>query len=222
MASYSPYQQLQINPNAFKSKAPCFVPTTLSLSSNQTLKLNRSICCSISTGDGRGVDTGRIDDVVVIREKNAEEVVVKEEREKPLKIGILGFGNFGQFIAKGIQRQGHTVLATSRSDHSDYCRRRGIQFFQYVSFQKSDLLMFSIRFFSSYIFNFFSVICRNMESMCEEKPDVILICSSILSTESVVRSIPTGKLSPDTIVADVLSVKQFPRNLFLEVNLFFF
>lgn len=187
MASYSPYQQLQINPNAFKSKAPCFVPTTLSLSSNQTLKLNRSICCSISTGDGRGVDTGRIDDVVVIREKNAEEVVVKEEREKPLKIGILGFGNFGQFIAKGIQRQGHTVLATSRSDHSDYCRRRGIQFFQ------------------------------NMESMCEEKPDVILICSSILSTESVVRSIPTGKLSPDTIVADVLSVKQFPRNLFLEV-----
>ncbi|XXG61517.1 hypothetical protein AAC387_Pa05g0111 [Persea americana] len=107
--------------------------------------------------------------------------------EDPLKIGIIGFGNFGQFIAKALKRQGHTVLATSRSDYSDYCKEHGMEFFS------------------------------NMDAMCEEQPDVILVCSSILSTESVIRKIPMHKLKPDTIFADVLSVKQYPRNLFLEV-----
>uniref|UniRef100_A0A8R7TE72 Prephenate/arogenate dehydrogenase domain-containing protein n=1 Tax=Triticum urartu TaxID=4572 RepID=A0A8R7TE72_TRIUA len=104
-----------------------------------------------------------------------------------LGVGIIGFGNFGQFIARGIQRQGHTVQATSRSDYSDYCSAHGI------------------RFFSS------------LEALCEEQPDVLLVCSSILSTESVVCAIPLAKLRPDTIVTDVLSVKQFTHNLLLEV-----
>ncbi|CAN6177911.1 unnamed protein product [Urochloa humidicola] len=103
-----------------------------------------------------------------------------------LRVGIVGFGNFGQFIAGGIQRQGHAVLAASISDYSAYCAERGIRFF------------------------------RSVDALCEERPDVLLICSSILSTESVVRAIPFHKLRPDTIVADVLSVKEFPRNLLLE------
>lgn len=107
--------------------------------------------------------------------------------EVPLKVGIIGFGNFGQFISKALIRQGHAVLATSRSDYSEYCQQHGIEFF------------------------------RDMEKMCEEQPDVVLVCSSILSTESVIRKIPIHKLKSDTIFADVLSVKQFPRNLFLEV-----
>ncbi|RLN11595.1 hypothetical protein C2845_PM09G15240 [Panicum miliaceum] len=105
----------------------------------------------------------------------------------PLRVGIVGFGNFGQFIAGGIQRQGHAVLAASRSDYSDYCAGCGIRFF------------------------------TSVDALCEEQPDVLLICSSILSTEAVVRAIPFHKLRPDTIVADVLSVKQFPRNLLLEI-----
>ncbi|KAL8136066.1 arogenate dehydrogenase 2, chloroplastic-like isoform X2 [Apium graveolens] len=36
-----------------------------------------------------------------------------------LKIAIVGFGNFGQFLAKTIVNQGHTVLAHSRSDYSE-------------------------------------------------------------------------------------------------------
>ncbi|KAJ8616469.1 hypothetical protein MRB53_035841 [Persea americana] len=107
--------------------------------------------------------------------------------EVPLKVGIIGFGNFGQFIAKALKRQGHAVLATSRSDYSDYCKEHGIQYF------------------------------GDMERMCEEQPDVVLVCSSILSTESVIRKIPMHKLKSDIIFVDVLSVKQFPRNLFLEV-----
>uniref|UniRef100_K3XXX9 Prephenate/arogenate dehydrogenase domain-containing protein n=1 Tax=Setaria italica TaxID=4555 RepID=K3XXX9_SETIT len=104
-----------------------------------------------------------------------------------LRVGIVGFGNFGQFIAGGIQRQGHAVLAASRSDYSAYCADHGIRFF------------------------------GSVDALCEERPDVLLICSSILSTESVVSAIPFHKLRPDTIVADVLSVKQFPRNLLLEI-----
>lgn len=111
-----------------------------------------------------------------------------DEEEAPLRVGIVGFGNFGQFIAQGIQRQGHTVMATSRTDYSAYCRRHGVQFF------------------------------ATAEEMCEQQPDVILLCSSILSTEAILRSIPLHKLKPDTIFADVLSVKQYPRNLFLEVH----
>uniref|UniRef100_A0A0E0LCD8 Prephenate/arogenate dehydrogenase domain-containing protein n=1 Tax=Oryza punctata TaxID=4537 RepID=A0A0E0LCD8_ORYPU len=104
-----------------------------------------------------------------------------------LRVGIVGFGNFGQFIAGGIQRQGHAVLATSRSDYSGYCARRGIRFF------------------------------ATADELCEAAPDVLLVCSSILSTEAVVRAIPFRKLRPGTLVADVLSVKQFPRNLLLEI-----
>ncbi|MCL7027033.1 hypothetical protein MKW94_026456 [Papaver nudicaule] len=107
--------------------------------------------------------------------------------DKPLRIGIVGFGNFGQFIGKALIRQGHSVLATSRSDYSEYCQQNGIEFY------------------------------NNIDAMCEEQPDVILLCSSILSTESILRSIPIHKLKSDTIFADVLSVKQFPRNLFLEI-----
>ncbi|KAL5997895.1 hypothetical protein ACLOJK_008828 [Asimina triloba] len=107
--------------------------------------------------------------------------------EPPLTVGIVGFGNFGQFIAKGLRRQGYNVLATSRSDYSDYCKQHGIEYF------------------------------RDIDGMCSKQPDVILICSSILSTENVLRNIPIHRLKSDTIFADVLSVKQFPRNLFLEV-----
>lgn len=56
-----------------------------------------------------------------------------------------------------------------------------------------------------------------MDGMCEAQPDVLLLCSSILSTESIVSKIPFDKLKPDTIVADVLSVKQFPKNLLADV-----
>ncbi|PKA47207.1 Arogenate dehydrogenase 2, chloroplastic [Apostasia shenzhenica] len=111
----------------------------------------------------------------------------EEESLGPLRIAIVGFGNFGRFIAQGFRRQGHTVIATSRTDYGEYCRQHGVLF------------------------------VRSVDEVCEEEPDIVVICSSILSTESVVRSIPFEKLRPETIFADVLSVKQFPRNLFLEV-----
>lgn len=45
-----------------------------------------------------------------------------------LKVGIVGFGNFGQFLAERMCQQGHTVLAYSRGDYADVARRIGASF----------------------------------------------------------------------------------------------
>lgn len=45
----------------------------------------------------------------------------------------------------------------------------------------------------------------------------MILCTSILSLESVLRSFPVSRLRRSTLVADVLSVKAFPKNLFLSV-----
>ncbi|PQP97404.1 arogenate dehydrogenase 1 chloroplastic [Prunus yedoensis var. nudiflora] len=103
-----------------------------------------------------------------------------------LKIAIVGFGNFGQFLAKTIVRQGHTVLAFSRTDYSDVAQKLGVSYFS------------------------------DADDLCEEHPEVILLCTSILSTEKVLRSLPLQRLKRNTLFVDVLSVKEFPRNLFLQ------
>ncbi|XP_062007710.1 arogenate dehydrogenase 1, chloroplastic-like [Rosa rugosa] len=103
-----------------------------------------------------------------------------------LKIAIVGFGNFGQFLAKTIIRQGHIVLAYSRSDYYDVAQKLGVIYFS------------------------------DVEELCKEHPEVILFCTSILSTEKVVRSFPVQRLMRNTLFVDVLSVKEFPKNLFLQ------
>ncbi|GLT93481.1 hypothetical protein SLE2022_112720 [Rubroshorea leprosula] len=103
-----------------------------------------------------------------------------------LKIAIVGFGNFGQFLAKTIVRQGHRVLAYSRTDYSDVAQKLGIPFF------------------------------ADADDLCEEHPEVILLCTSILSTEKVLRSLPLQRLKRSTLFVDVLSVKEFPQNLFVQ------
>lgn len=103
-----------------------------------------------------------------------------------LKIAIIGFGNFGQFLAKSFLRQGHEVLAYSRADYSDIAQKLGISYFS------------------------------DADDLCEEHPEVILLCTSILSTEQVLRSLPVQRLKRSTLFVDVLSVKEFPRSLFLQ------
>ncbi|RZC58978.1 hypothetical protein C5167_006294 [Papaver somniferum] len=109
------------------------------------------------------------------------------EKSKKLKIAIVGFGNFGQFLAKTLVRQGHRVLAHSRSDYSDIARNLGVMFF------------------------------TDADDLCEEHPEVVLLCSSIVSFELVLRSLPLQRLKRSTLFVDVLSVKEFPRKLFLQV-----
>ncbi|XP_042475689.1 arogenate dehydrogenase 1, chloroplastic-like [Macadamia integrifolia] len=105
-----------------------------------------------------------------------------------LKIGIIGFGPFAQFLAITLVKQGHTLSATSRSDHSELSSRLGINFF------------------------------RDIETFLEFNNDVILLCTSIVSLSEVVKSIPFHLLKkPNTLFVDVLSVKIHPRDLLLQV-----
>ncbi|KAJ1417731.1 Prephenate dehydrogenase [Sesbania bispinosa] len=104
-----------------------------------------------------------------------------------LKIGIVGFGTFGQFLAKTMIKQGHTLAATSRSDYSELCLQMGIHFF------------------------------RDVSEFLDADMDVILLCTSILSLSEVVGSMPLTRLKRPTLFVDVLSVKEYPRNLLLRV-----
>jgi prephenate dehydrogenase len=45
------------------------------------------------------------------------------------------------------------------------------------------------------------------DDFCEEHPDVVILATSILSTEPVLRSLPLTRLKRSTLVVDVLSVK---------------
>ncbi|CAL9117610.1 unnamed protein product [Musa textilis] len=109
------------------------------------------------------------------------------EQRARLKIAIVGFGNFGQFLARTFAAQGHAILAYSRSDHSAAAGSLGAAFF------------------------------RDPHDLCEQHPDVVLLCTSILSAEAVLRSLPFQRLRRSTLFVDVLSVKEFPKNLLLHI-----
>lgn len=104
-----------------------------------------------------------------------------------LKIGIVGFGPFAQFLAKIMIKQGHTLRATSRSDHSSLCQDLGILFF------------------------------RDTGTFLEANNDVILICTSILSLSKVLNTMPLHCLKRSPLFVDVLSVKEYPRDILLKV-----
>ncbi|XP_010554695.1 PREDICTED: arogenate dehydrogenase 1, chloroplastic-like [Tarenaya hassleriana] len=106
---------------------------------------------------------------------------------KNLKIGIVGFGNLGQFLAETMIKQGHSIHATSRSDYSDLCIRLGIVFF------------------------------RDTDAFLEADSDVILLCTSILSLSNVLESMPLKSIRRPVLFADVLSVKEHPKDVLLQV-----
>ncbi|RZC78157.1 hypothetical protein C5167_002346 [Papaver somniferum] len=106
---------------------------------------------------------------------------------KTLSIGIIGFGTFAQFLAKRMVNQGHTLSATSRSDYSNLSSQLGIKFF------------------------------REIDKFMDEDHDVILICTSIVSLSEVLKSVPVHRLKKPTLFSEVLSVKEHPKEVLLEL-----
>ncbi|KAL1352380.1 hypothetical protein HN51_016376 [Arachis hypogaea] len=135
--------------------------------------------------NGSALLYSRSNDVTLLSSSISNNSSPSDENTK-LKIAIVGFGNFGQFLAKTIVSQGHQVLAYSRTDYSDVARELGVSYFS------------------------------NADDLCEQHPEVILLCTSILSTVKVLKSLPFQRLKRSTLFVDVLSVKEFPRNLFLQ------
>lgn len=106
---------------------------------------------------------------------------------KPLTIAIVGFGNFGQFLAKEFVRQGHRVIGTSRGDYSSIAEKIGCE---YVRGDSNALMVL--------------------------QPHVVILCTSIMSLETVLKKFPIPTLA-DRLVVDVLSVKKYPRDLLLDI-----
>lgn len=117
-------------------------------------------------------------------------------RSRPLTIGIVGFGRFGQFLAATLQRHGR-VVATSRSDYTELAEGMGIT---YVP--PSDPARF-----------------------LGEDPDVILLATSIGSFEGTVRDLAphlaayvgTKGTGRGPLIVDVLSVKEHPRRVMIDL-----
>lgn len=109
------------------------------------------------------------------------------DQQGNLVIGIVGFGNFGQFLARRFIQAGHTVIGTSRADYSNDARNMGAEFYS------------------------------DIDDFCEQHPDVVVLSTSILSLDSILRRLPVQRLKRSTLFVDVLSVKVFPKNLLLEV-----
>lgn len=103
-----------------------------------------------------------------------------------LKIGVYGFGNFGQFLAKTMSKF-HQVRATSRTDYSAVAAQLGCTYYSSTT----------------QLEQFFDGL------------DVVILCVSILSFEKVVQSIPSHLLEK-LVIVDVLSVKTHPKQLLLK------
>lgn len=117
-------------------------------------------------------------------------------RSRPLSIGIVGFGRFGQFIAKSFTKYGH-VVGTSRTDYTDVASEMGVKF---VPTLESFVL--------------------------EENLDVIVLATSIVSfKDTVLDFVPLlekkmqrkGEAASCPLIVDVASVKEHPRNILLDL-----
>jgi len=114
-------------------------------------------------------------------------------RKRPLTIGIVGFGRFGQFIARTFAKHGRVVV-TSRSDYTDIAQGMGVTY----------------------------VPGLDIGQFLNENLDVIVIAVSIVSFEDTVTSLApyltarSQQQQCQPLIVDVLSVKEHPRNILLQ------
>jgi len=116
-----------------------------------------------------------------------------------LRVGILGFGGFGEFLARKLLKAGHQIFATNYHDRRDAAKALGVTYYDWDDMR--------------------SFITGSPDSD-EPQIDVLLISVSILSFEMVVRNMAKDGLMPllaDVVVAEVLSIKTMPRRILLDL-----
>lgn len=100
------------------------------------------------------------------------------------KIGIVGFGNFGQFLVKRMVKQGYNVLVYLRIDYIDVVVEFGVLY--YLDF----------------------------DDLFEEYFEVIFLCMLIFLIEKVFKLFLFQRLKRSMFFVDVFFVKEFLRNVF--------
>lgn len=179
--------------------------TATKMSSNSNLNVERGGANNDSNSDDEAVriqaQAGKIEE---LKQKEAalskllaavRVEKLKALRSRPLTIGVVGFGRFGQFIAKTFSEHGK-VVATSRSDYTDLANGMGVKY----------------------------VPLSDPQAFLDENLDVIVLATSIVSFEGTVQNIgshlksyiETTGSNRGPLIVDVLSVKEFPREILLE------
>eukprot|EP00591_Stephanopyxis_turris_P009223 CAMPEP_0195509892 /NCGR_PEP_ID=MMETSP0794_2-20130614/2693_1 /TAXON_ID=515487 /ORGANISM="Stephanopyxis turris, Strain CCMP 815" /LENGTH=468 /DNA_ID=CAMNT_0040637211 /DNA_START=136 /DNA_END=1542 /DNA_ORIENTATION=+ len=169
-----------------------------SSTSNTAMKMS-------SDGEVDSYSAGRLEE---IKQREAElsrllSAVRQEKleslRSRPLSIGIIGFGRFGQFLARTFAKHGTKVVVTSRSDYTDIANGMGVSY----------------------------IPLSDMKSFLNQDLDVIVLAVSIVSFEDTVKSLVTHMNAAKAdnnmsqrfqcpLIVDVLSVKEHPRKLLLD------
>mmetsp|Transcript_25951 Transcript_25951/g.79809 ORF Transcript_25951/g.79809 Transcript_25951/m.79809 type:complete len:319 (-) Transcript_25951:403-1359(-) len=109
-----------------------------------------------------------------------------------LKIGIVGFGKFGQFLAKKFADYDHEIAALSHSDRSAEARALGAEACHRLG-DATDVLKFF-----------------------ERDLDVVVLAVSIVSFDDTLARLREGLVAhPHTLIVDVLSVKEHARDALL-------
>ena len=164
---------------------------------------------SLNAMSGRGrsaSEIGRLEELKKQEAKLARQLAALRReklsalRSRPLTIGVVGFGRFGQFIARTFAKHGRVVV-TSRSDYTDIANGMGVTY----------------------------VPLSDPEAFLDEGLDVIVLAVSILSFDSTVQKLAPqiqkyldkkagqGGLLRGPLVVDVLSVKEHPRQILLDM-----
>lgn len=164
---------------------------------------------SLNAMSGRGrsaSEIGRLEELKKHEAKLARQLAALRReklsalRSRPLTIGVVGFGRFGLFIARTFAKHGRVVV-TSRSDYTDIANGMGVTY----------------------------VPLSDPEAFLDEGLDVIVLAVSSLSFDSTVQKLAPqiqkyldkkadqGGLLRGPLVVDVLSVKEHPRQILLEM-----
>ncbi len=193
----------------------CFLLLGLSLALSSTTPMtthhSRHTKLYLSTEDG--AQAGKLE---ALKQKEAElaaqlAAVRREKldaiRARPLTIGVVGFGRFGQFIAKTFANYGRVVV-TSRSDYTENAKSMGAKY----------------------------IPLDDPAAFLAEGLDVIVVSVSILSFKDTIKALAphlresinkqrealgVGQAIASTplhgpLVVDVLSVKEHARKVMLE------
>ena len=156
------------------------------------------------------------------------------KQSRPLTIGIIGFGRFGQFVARAFAKHGHNIIVTSRSDYTDIANEMGVH---YVPLGRPELFFFP-KLQQRGAMN------GDSDSETDGLLDIIVFCVSIVSFEDTIQSvlpyiqrdvderrrrlqlkggangsgrdITTNQSIRGPLVVDVLSVKEHPRQVLLD------
>jgi len=148
-----------------------------------------------------------------VQMRAALEEISKEKaallKARPLSIGVIGFGKFGQFLARRFLSQGHQVSCLSRSDRRPEATEMGVEHFGGLGASDEEVSSKAAEFNGG-----------PAAFLTQDRLDVVIVAVSILSFEETVVGLPIellGQRESGCLLVDVLSVKLHPRAVLQQV-----